>query len=79
MLGLSRIQLILIGTALAVVPIGIAFLTVFGKGERAGAAAVTTAVQQKTIETLDAARISRERTDEEVHRTPYDDRTDGLR
>ena len=49
------------------------------KGERAGSAAVKDAVQTETIRRLDDARISKERTDEEVRRTPYDDRVDGLR
>lgn len=49
------------------------------EGEKAGAAAVKGAVQTETIRTLDRARISKERTDEEVRRTPYDDRVDGLR
>lgn len=79
MFGPSRLQLILIGAALAVVLILGGALYIFKKGESTGSAAVTTAVQQKTIETLDAARISREKTDAEVHSTPYDDRADGLR
>lgn len=79
MLGLSRIQLMLAGAALAVALIGGAAFYLFKKGESSGSAAITVAVQQKTIQTLDAARISKERTDEEVHRTPYDDRADGLR
>lgn len=36
----------------------------FRKGETAGAADVPTRVRSETIETLDAARISKERTDE---------------
>lgn len=51
----------------------------FSKGEKAGAAAVKSDVQTETIKKLDAARISKEKTDEEVVRTPYDDRVDGLR
>lgn len=79
MFGLSQIQTILIAVGLAVVLVGGAALYVFKKGESAGSAAVTSAVQSRTIQTLDAARISKERTDEEVRRTPYDDRADGLR
>lgn len=52
---------------------------IYGKGEKAGTAAVKSAVQTETIKTLDAARISKEKTDAEVVRTPYDDRVDGLR
>lgn len=48
-------------------------------GERAGASAVKDIVQTGTIRRLDDARISKEKTDGEVVRTPYDDRVDGLR
>ena len=51
----------------------------YGAAEKAGAAAVGSAVQTETIRTLERARIEKERTDEEVRRTPYDDRVDGLR
>ena len=50
----------------------------FSKGHKAGAAEVTNAVQSETIKTIDAARKSKERTDEEVRRTPYGDRVDQL-
>ena len=79
MLGLTPIQTILIVAGLGVVLVGGAALYLFKKGESAGSAAVISAVQAKTIEALDAARISKETTDEEVHRTPYGDRVDGLR
>jgi len=79
MLGLSRPAVIaLVAAALVAATAGSIWL-VYRKGETSGAADVTTRVQSETIRTLDAARISRERTDEEVHRTPYHDRTDGLR
>jgi len=52
---------------------------VYNKGEKAGAAGVTNAVQSDTIKKQDAARISKEKTDEEVRNTPYLDRVDGLR
>jgi hypothetical protein len=48
-------------------------------GREAGKAAVRTEVQTETIKKLEDARISKEKTDEEVVRTPYDDRVDGLR
>ena len=53
--------------------------SIYDAGKQEGRAEIVNDVQRKTIETLDAARISKERTDEEVHRTPYDDRADGLR
>lgn len=48
------------------------------EGVESGAATVTNAVQKETIEKLHEAQQSKERTDEEVRRTPYDDRVDGL-
>jgi hypothetical protein len=79
MFGLSVPATIAIAIAAALLIAGGAAWTIYGKGESAGSAKVTTAVQGKTIQTLDAARISKERTDEEVRRTPYDDRADSLR
>jgi hypothetical protein len=52
---------------------------IYGKGERAGASSVTTKVQTETIRKVDDARKAKEKADEEVRRTPYDDRVDGLR
>lgn len=51
----------------------------FAEGKKAGAAAVTTTVQQETIKAQDGARRDREEADEKVHSTPYDDRVDVLR
>jgi hypothetical protein len=79
MFGLSKPALIAIAAIALIAATGTAVGLVYRKGETAGAANVTTRVQSETIRTLDAARISKERTDEEVHRTPYDDRADGLR
>jgi hypothetical protein len=79
MFGLSKPVLIAMAAALLVAATVAGLGLVYRKGETSGAADVTTRVQSETIRTLDAARISRERTDEEVHRTPYDDRADGLR
>jgi hypothetical protein len=53
--------------------------SIYDAGKHDGKAEIVNDVQRKTIETLDAARISKERTDEEVYRTPFDDRVDGLR
>ena len=78
-LGLSRPVLIAIVAAMLAAATAGGLCLVYRKGETAGAADITTRVQSETIRTLDAARISKERTDEEVHRTPYDDRADGLR
>ena len=79
MFGLSKPVLIAIAAGLLVAATAAGLGLVYRKGETAGAADITTSVQGETIRTLDAARISREKTDEEVQRTPYDDRADGLR
>lgn len=79
MLGLSKIQLAIIGGLLAVVLTAGGIAWVFNKGQTAGSSEVKAKVATETVRTLDAARISKERTDEDVHRTPYDDRADGLR
>jgi hypothetical protein len=79
MLDLSKPVVIAIAAAALVAATAAGLWLVYHTGETAGSSAVTTAVQTETIKTLDAARISKERTDEEVHRTPYDDRADGLR
>ncbi len=71
MLGLSRIQLIIACAALAFVLTVGGLAYVFKRGEAAGSSAITSAVQQKTIQALDPARISKERTDEEGRRTPF--------
>ncbi len=52
---------------------------IYREGKDTGKAAVRDAVQTETIKKLDDARISKEKTDEEVVRTPYDSRVDGLR
>jgi len=52
---------------------------IYERGAAAGSAAITSAMQSKSIETMDAARIQKERADEEIRRTPYGDRADGLR
>ncbi len=51
----------------------------FSQGKKAGAAAVTTTVQQETIRAQEKARREKEQIDEKVRSTPYDDRVDGLR
>ena len=51
----------------------------FSEGKKAGAAAVTTTVQQETIKAQENARREKEQIDEKVRSTPYDDRVDGLR
>lgn len=64
---------ILIGGTLLIVR------NIYSKGEKAGEAGVTSAVQTETIRKVDDARKAKEKADEEVRRTPYDDRVDGLR
>lgn len=76
---LSPIQWAIVGGALAVVLTAGGIMWIYNKGETAGSSKVTTAVQKETIKAGEAARISKERTDAEVHATPYDDRADGLR
>ena len=79
MLGLSRFHVILIGVGLAATLIIGGIRALMDASERAGASEVKAKVSAETVRTLDDARISKERTDEEVRRTPYDDRADGLR
>ncbi|MCW5737795.1 MAG: hypothetical protein KIS73_26985 [Enhydrobacter sp.] len=79
MFGLSRFHVILIGVGLAAVLIIGGIRALMNASERASASEVKAKVSAETVRTLDDARISKERTDEEVRRTPYDDRADGLR
>lgn len=65
--------LILIGGTLLIVR------NIYSKGEKAGEAGVNSAVQTETIRKVDDARKAKEKADEEVRSTPYDDRVDGLR
>lgn len=51
----------------------------FRKGERAGKAEVVDAVQSETIRQTEKARIEKEKINEGVRRTPFDDRVDELR
>lgn len=48
-------------------------------GKKAGAAGVTNAMQQKTIETQEKSRVEREKTDADVRTVPFDARVDELR
>lgn len=52
---------------------------IYLKGQESGQSEIKTKVQTETIRTLEQARQSKAHTDEEVLRTPYDDRVDGLR
>lgn len=79
MAAFSRPALLALAAGLLVAATACGLWLVYRTGETAGAADAATRVQSETIRTLDAARISRERTDEEVQRTPYDDRADRLR
>lgn len=51
----------------------------FKKGEATGKATVTNAVQTETIKKIEDARQSKEKTDEIVRQTPYDDKVEGLK
>lgn len=48
-------------------------------GKKSGAAGVTNAVQQKTIETQEKSRVEREKTDADVRSVPFGTRVDELR
>jgi hypothetical protein len=50
---------------------------IYHKGESAGSATVTNAVQRETIKQIDNAKKSKVRTDEKVRNTPYHDLVDG--
>lgn len=56
-----------------------AYNSIYNKGSKAGASEVKGAVQTETIKRVEKARETKEKADEEVRRTPYDDRVDGLR
>jgi hypothetical protein len=79
MFGLSRPVLIASAVAALIGCTAGGIWLVYRSGETAGAADGTTKLQSETIRSLDAARISKEKTDEEVRRTPYGDRADSLR
>ncbi|MBR2813492.1 MAG: hypothetical protein IKE60_02495 [Reyranella sp.] len=72
-IAVSLVALILIGGTVWVLR------SEFSKGQKAGAAGVSSAVQTETIRKVDDSRKAKEKADEEVRRTPYDDRVDGLR
>lgn len=71
--GLALLALLLVGGTL------LAVRAIYSKGATAGGNEVTTQVQSETIHRLDDARTRKEQADDEVRRTPYDDRVDGLR
>ena len=79
MFGLSQIQLIIIGGLLAVVLTAGGIAYIYDKGGDAASAEIKATVATETIKTLDAARKTKEQADEEVRRTPFNDRVDGLR
>ncbi|TAJ89748.1 hypothetical protein [Reyranella sp.] len=64
---------ILIGGTLLIVR------NIYSKGEKAGTVGVTSAVQTETIRKVDDARKAKEKADDEVRSTPYEERVDGLR
>lgn len=76
---LSPIQWAIVGGLLAVVLTAGGIMWIYDKGETAGSSKVTTAVQEKTVETLGRARTEKEKANEAVRRTPLDDLVDGLR
>jgi hypothetical protein len=70
---------IALGILALIVGVVIYLDSVRNEGRKAGAADVTTKVQEKALQELDAARKSKEKTDEEVRKTPYDDKLEGLK
>lgn len=66
------ILLLIVGTLFAV-------NRIYGKGEKAGRAEVTTKVQEETIKKTDEARKDKVEADEEVRAKPIDAVIDGLR
>jgi len=76
---MARIEVYIIAGLLGAALIGGGILYIYGEGKDAGAGAVKTEVQSKTIEMLDAARNSKEKADAEVRATPYSERVDGLK
>lgn len=76
---LSPIQWAIVGGLLAVVLTAGGIMWIYDEGETAGAGKVTNALQEKTIEALDAARARKDKADAETRATPYSDRVEGLR
>ncbi|WP_425065636.1 hypothetical protein [Reyranella sp.] len=50
----------------------------FAEGKKAGAAAVTNAVQSETLNTVRKAQERKDQVDDEVSKTPYKDAVDRL-
>ncbi len=79
MFGLSQIQMIIAGAALAVLLIGGAVGYIYHKGETSGSAAVTTAVEKATIDATTSARKDKDNADAKVNSMPRDAVIDGTR
>ena len=76
---MARIEVYIIAGLLAAALVGGGAIYLINKGEALGTAAVTGAVQSKTIETITKAGAAKEKADAEVRATPYGERVDGLR
>lgn len=75
---LATMQAKIIAVGLLVALIGGAIFYIYDEGKDAGSGKVTTAVQEKTISTLDAARAAKEKADAETREMPYDKKVEGL-
>ncbi len=78
-LSFLKVNWKLIGAGLIILVLLGSYFYVYHKGEKSGGATTTNSVQSDAIKKQDAARISKENTDEQVRNTPYDKRVDGLR
>lgn len=76
---MARIEVYIIAGLLGAALVGGAIAYIYGEGKDAGAGAVKTEVQSKTIETITKAGAAKEKADAEVRATPYTERVDGLR
>jgi hypothetical protein len=72
MFGLSRIEMILIGALVLIAATGGIVAYIYNKGDSAGSAKVTSAVEHTTNVEVQGARKSKEATDEKVRTDPAD-------
>lgn len=79
MFGLSKPALIAIAAGLLIAATGTVVWVIYHKGEVSGSADVKAKVATETVKKLDDARLTKEKIDAEVGRTPYADKPDQLR
>lgn len=73
------IKLAIAGIVIAALIGGTAVWQIWESGRRAEADKVDAKVSKETTRTIDAGVTAKEKADEEVRRTPYDDRVDRMR